>query len=345
MKIRIFCFPLAIILALSFAELQPAECAGLQRRAALDSLASDIARLGYIPSGGRFIVLAASNGWLTLVSGVRLLPQQSEEFQSALTDTSGMRRFYGSAPFGPGEDAVLITAPSPICRPSGVQLSVEPGDRVVFRIEDIFLLNDPAAALRTPEMEVTGIVPDSSGVFAFTADSPGVYWFEVMHRTAGGPSVALLFPVISGGSAQDILSGEMPVFSSGANTPEEILEEINALRARRGVNPLTRTEELDRAAAARAGRLALAGSWSHFGPETGSLSEELPDTVTVFGENIARGRGYSEAWSMILLSPFHLDACLRPEYRLIGLAGAVDPSDYQWQLVLVQVMTGGNGTI
>ena len=71
--------------------------------------------------------------------------------------------------------------------------------------------------------------------------------------------------------------------------------------------------------------------------------DELPDTLSVFGENIARGRGYAEAWSMILLSPFHLNACLNPNYSRTGLAGAVDPSDYQWQLVLVQVMTGGSG--
>ncbi|MBD3279059.1 MAG: hypothetical protein GF388_12230, partial [Candidatus Aegiribacteria sp.] len=245
MKILLFCFPLAIIFAISFAELQPEEYAGLQRTAPLDSLASDIASLGYIPSGGRFIVLAASNGWLTPVSGVRLLPVRSDEFQSALADTSGLRRYYGTASFGPGEDAVLITAPAPVCRPSEVKLSVEPGERVVFRIEDIFLLNDPAAALRTPEMEVTGIVPDSAGRFGFTAESPGIYWFEVMHRTAGGPSVALLFPIISGGDVNDIFGGGMEVLSSGANTPEDILQEINGLRERGGVPPLTRTEDLD----------------------------------------------------------------------------------------------------
>ena len=251
MKIPIFCLPLVVMCALTHGELQPVEQVGLQRKAPLDSLAADIARLGYIPSGGRFIVLAASNGWFSLVSGVRLLPLRSDQFESALMDTSGMRKYYGTAPFGPGEDAVLITAPSPVCRPSGVELSVEPGSMVVFEIDGFSGLDSPLAACRTPEMEVFSIAPDSAGRFSFIAENPGIYWFEVMHSTAGGPSVALLFPVISGGDAEDIFSGRMKILDSGATTPEDILQEINTMRTGRGLPPLVRTEELDRTAAAQ----------------------------------------------------------------------------------------------
>jgi len=61
----------------------------------------------------------------------------------------------------------------------------------------------------------------------------------------------------------------------------------------------------------------------------------------VYGENIGRGRGYQEAWSMILISPFHLQTCMAEAYTHMGISGAVETSEYEWQLVLVQVFASG----
>ena len=44
---------------------------------------------------------------------------------------------------------------------------------------------------------------------------------------------------------------------------------------------------------------------------------------------------------MILTSPFHLQTCLSESCTHAGIAGAVDSSEYEWQLVLVQVFASG----
>jgi uncharacterized protein YkwD len=71
------------------------------------------------------------------------------------------------------------------------------------------------------------------------------------------------------------------------------------------------------------------------------LPEILPEDISIYAENIGRGKGYQEAWSMILISPFHLQTCLSEAYNKIGISGAVDSSEYEWQLVLVLVLASG----
>jgi len=95
-----------------------------QRIPQLDSLASDISFLGYIPSGGRFTILAAYNNWFGLLTSVRLLPGDSDEMAALLMDTSGKYRYYGAAPWTPDGDMVLVTAPQYICLPSNLQPAV-----------------------------------------------------------------------------------------------------------------------------------------------------------------------------------------------------------------------------
>lgn len=290
------------------------------------------------------MVLAASSGWFGPLSGVRILPGESEEPEGIPEFSAGIRDRYGSAPWSAGGDMVLVTAPSPSCVPLGLSPGVPVGSSVSFRLKGFLRLKKPEVAVLTPTMEVIELLPDSSGGIGFSAMNRGVYWVEVMQHTAGGPIIELLFPVIAGGNAADVLSGSIPLPRSGADSPSMVLEELNRLRESMGIPPLLRTDALDSIAAIRAGNLAFSGAFNHIDLEAGSLEQIIPRGVGRYGENIGRGRGYREAWSMILISPLHLRTCISGDYSRAGLAGAVDCREYQWQLVLVQVFASGTGT-
>ena len=310
-----------------------------QRIPQLDSLACDISSIGYIPSGGEMLILAASNNWFSLLSGVRLLPGDSDEMDSMLADTSGKWGYFGSASWAPGGDIVLVTAPPSICLPYNLTPVVAAASEATFYIDGYELLNSPQTAVGTPDLEVLEINPDGAGRFAFSTPLTGVYWVEVMQQTASGPSIELLFPVIAGGTAADVFSGIIEIPVSEVDSPSEILQELNNIRRSREIPILKPSEILDSLASIRAANLAYSGSFSHFGQ--GSLPEILPESISVYAENIGRGRGYQEAWSMILISPFHLQTSMSETYTHTGISGAVDTEEYEWQLVLVQIFASG----
>ncbi len=309
------------------------------RISSLDSLASDISLLGYVPSGGNLPVLAAANNWFGLLSGVQLLPGDSRELIAIQEDTSGKWGYYGIADWSAFGDKVLVLAPPPRCLPLQIRSEVPAGSEIAFVLDGYETLRNPQAAVRTPGMQVTDLIPDSTGRCAFSAEEHGIYWVEIMEHTASGPSISLLFPVISGGTAVDVLMGDMPSAGSDASCPEDVLDEMNTLRENEGIPALHREIMLDSIAFIRAGALACSGTSVHFSPLNSDLPDILPAGVETYAENIGRGAGYQEAWSMILISPFHLRTCMSPAYRNIGIAGAVDSGAYEWQLVMVQIFT------
>lgn len=310
-----------------------------ERIPALDSLASDISVIGYVPSGGKLPVLAAVNQWYGLLSGVYLLPGDDPELDAILSDTSGEYKYYGIASWSSGGDMVLVLAPPSCCLPLDIYPEVTTGSEVNFILNGYTALKYPEAAIRTPGMEVIDLTPDSCNRCAFSAGERGIYWIEIMEQTASGPSIVLLFPVISGVSFIDVLNGDLDSETSEAGCPEDVLEELNILREKAGISPLLRNSMLDSIASIRASALAFSGTSVHFGSDNNGLPDILPAGIEAYGENISRGKGYQEAWSMILISPFHLRTCLSPAFVYTGIAGAVDSSPYEWQLVMIQIFT------
>lgn len=284
-------------------------------------------------------MLAAANRWFGLLSGVQLLPGDSRELITIQEDTSGKWGYYGIADWSAFGDKVLVLAPPPRCLPLQIQSEVPAGSEIAFILDGYETLRNPQAAVRTPGMQVTDLIPDSTGRCVFSAEEHGIYWVEIMEYTTSGPSISLLFPVISGGTAVDVLMGDMPSAGSDASCPEDVLDEMNTLRKNEGIPALHREIMLDSIAFIRAGALACSGTSVHFSPLNSDLPDILPAGVETYAENIGRGAGYQEAWSMILISPFHLRTCMSPAYRNIGIAGAVDSGAYEWQLVMVQIFT------
>ena len=305
----------------------------------LDSLASDISFLGYVPSGGDLLILAAANHWFGLLSGVQLLPGDSRELNAIQEDTSGKWGYYGIADWSISGDRILVLAPPPRCIPLELRSEVPTGSETGFILDGYETLLNPQAAIRTPGMQVTDLIPDSTGRYTFSATEHGIYWVEIMEQSTSGPSITLLFPVISGGTVADVLLGDIPSAASDANCPEDVLDEMNMLRENAGIPALHRESMLDSIAFVRAGALALSGTSVHFSPLNNDLPDIIPAGMNTYGENIGRGSGYQEAWSMILISPFHLRTCMSPTYRNIGIAGAVDSGVFEWQLVMVQIFT------
>ena len=108
-----------------------------------------------------------------------------------------------------------------------------------------------------------------------------------------------------------------------------------------GSPPLVRSDHLDSLAAVRASRVALDGELHHFPRGGESLSQMLDDPGAVYAENLALGSNLSEALSMILISPSHLESCLHPGYTRLGLGMALRVSRSGWNVILVNVFTAG----
>ena len=307
-----------------------------ERLESLDSLASVISRTGIIPRAGELPVLAASCGWYGPLTGLKILPGDSIEIAHALTGPNAGICFFGTAPWSP-RDLVVITAPQPRCIPRGLQQPYRTGSEAVFRLEGIDSIPGARVAFCSPDLEVGELEADSAGYYRIPMLSSGVHWGEVMRSTDSGPEIVLLFPLLCDGDVQAVFDGGIPMTSSGASSAEEVFRELNRLRSAAGLRELERDPDLDSLAAIRASNLAMTGTTTHFGPRSGDLGSILPPEFGIYGENIGRGFGYSEAWSMILISPFHLMTCLSSDYTMGGLAGAIDSGRFQWELVLVQV--------
>jgi uncharacterized protein YkwD len=234
---------------------------------------------------------------------------------------------------GTDRSGVLVTAPAPRTVPGGLPFSARVGDSALFTLEgeraEIVLVASPLGI-------ISEILPDAEGRYALSLEETGVYWVEAMNSGASGPEVLILLPLLCDVDLTDVLSGRVVIPGSTASSPGELLSELNSLRAGRDLPPLVRDVSLDSIAGRRAGRVALSGSILH--PD--SLFEEIGGDRVFFAENIGRGSGLDEAWSMILTSPAHLRTCLGAGYDSVGMASAIEIERDGWQFILVQVFSG-----
>ncbi len=313
---------------------------GMNRLKVLDRLAENVATPDYeIPTGARFILLAAYSGWLGPINEVRMLPSDELDAYLAELETDGKTAFFGLAGIPGTGDVLVISAPRPACLPAEVPRRTNPGETATLRLEGFDELSDPAVAVATPEMEVFRLQPREDGSLSFETREIGVYWVEVMQASPSGPSVELLFPVVCGGDILDAIYGDMRVPCSSASCIGEILKELNDLRLSMHMEPLARDPALDETASTKAAETACTDD---FRIDIRKPEKPLPPGTGTFAENTGTGKGFQEAWSMIILSPFHLETCLSPEFNRIGMGAAVENDDYRWRLVLVQILAGGS---
>jgi uncharacterized protein YkwD len=304
----------------------------------LDGLAESISGTRRIPRGGDLLLLAAANGWYGPVSDVIIHPSTNWQELFDLYETGDDVGRIGVFVDVEHDVTVIVTAAVQRVAPYGLSESYSPGDTVSLTFPQWSTLGAPLLAIETPDMQVLEIYPDSGGTCSFVAVIRGVYWIEVLEEASNGPEVALLFPLVAGGTEWDVLEGRIDYPRSGASSMQQVLDELNGLRESMGILPLEENPLLDSIAQIRAADLAISGSTSHHSEDGNSLAELLPQDC-MYAENIGRGTGFDEAWSMLLLSPLHLRTCLSPDYQLIGTGASVDVRHDKWQLVIVQVFT------
>lgn len=293
----------------------------------LDSIAADVSDLGFIPESGRLIVLAAARGWPGRVGSISVTEEGASPSEGLFSD-GDMLWGFDSLPGG----GVLVTAPVPACVPEGLPIMVEPGDSASFSLSgaaaDTMLVQDPAGC-------VAGCPRGPDGTYRLRFAGRGVYWVEALADRGSGPEVLMLVPVLCGVSIPEVLGGGyLP--DSEASTLPDVLAELDSIRAVSGAGPLEADGRLEAIARERACDIALSGAVVHGEGLAGALGGD----GTIYAENIGRGSGLDEAWSMILTSPAHRASCLLDGYSRVGMAAAVEIERDGWQFVLVQVFEG-----
>ena len=204
-------------------------------------------------------------------------------------------------------------------------------------------LEDPLVTLLHPSMYVDTLLTDSSGRAVADLGEEGVHWLEITSMDRGDPTVVCLLPLVRGLSLEEALDSHMEAEGPSVSTAGDVLDDLNRIRAARGLPRLREDPELKAMARARAVVLAESGQMRHLTPDGTALPEMMGGTEAAYAENIATGSGWAETWSMILISPTHMTSCLRPEFSRAGIASGLAVDSTGWQLVMVQVFADGPG--
>ena len=222
------------------------------------------------------------------------------------------------------------------------------GERAVLRGRLIGLARPHAYATapdgKARELEVAGAEPFSIPV---TFDAPGLWRVELVGTGPSGPQVAALL-LVSAGGAPLVLPEEAtaPDPADAADAEALVLDAVNALRGRHGLDPLSASGPLREAARRQAAAMLASGRLAHVLPGSGDVGARLRRAGIPFRrvfENLARGSSALEAQWSLEESPAHLANLLEPRVRRIGVglargrlsSGA--PVDYLAQLLVEPV--------
>lgn len=111
---------------------------------------------------------------------------------------------------------------------------------------------------------------------------------------------------------------------SGDIDQKKLIELTNVERQKKGLSPVSESEALDKAAAAKAQNMFVEGYWAHFAPSGRTPWDFILGSgyrFTYAGENLAKNFYKSDdivvAW---MASSSHRDNLLNPKYKDIGIA-------------------------
>lgn len=130
-----------------------------------------------------------------------------------------------------------------------------------------------------------------------------------------------------------------------AGWQQDMLDQVNAVRAAAGVAPLRLCAPLERSAAAYSRAMADQGFFDHTGPDgstTGTRVRAQGYEWTVVGENIAYGQltvaQVVAAWRN---SPGHYTNMISPDFTDVGFGKATNPANAQSPLWTQDLAAGG----
>jgi uncharacterized protein YkwD len=159
----------------------------------------------------------------------------------------------------------------------------------------------------------------------------GEYLVEVVARGSGGPEVAALLTVTCGVSpatgrpAAREAAGEAPEPADLAGAEAAVVRAIGALRARRGLGPVSASPALSAVARAHSAAMRDAGKVSHVLAASGELTDRLRRARIGYRrayENVARGSAALGAHAAAEESPAHLANLLAPGVTRVGVGVA-----------------------
>lgn len=196
-------------------------------------------------------------------------------------------------------------------------------------------LSRPRIFVGRPSGEVVEAGAGAGSAFRATLEFPGRgrHVVEILGEGEGGPEVAALLVVASGGAGLDgpPRGPPRPEPPELAATEGGVLAALNATRSRHGLAPLAAAPELAAVARRHAAAMAAAGRVAHVLPGSPDAASRLDRAGIPYRrayENVARAATGLEAHAAVEESPAHLANVLRPGAARagIGVARATLPS-------------------
>lgn len=263
------------------------------RYPSLDTLAASIVELESLPTGATLLRMASRAGWIWPIGSVSLHRGLEEMPSDSLA--------WGLA--GVGDRVCLVSAPAPpFLLESPLPGFVNSGDMV-----------RAAPAQQQPCLRGAVLSPGLRVIplddWAFRAFEEGTWWLEFMTDTENGPQVIMLTPITAG------YQGAWP---GNRWARHEMLAGVNGLRRKLGVPALRESRFLNSLSGLRARQSRSWGGVYHSFPGSAATRDMMPPEFGGWAENIATGSDVSEAMEMILISPFHLAACIDQRYGYAG---------------------------
>ncbi len=213
-------------------------------------------------------------------------------------------------------------APLPARIPPGATLRIE------GRLLD---LDTPSLVVTPPDGRPLRIPLEGDGrSFHGTVEigARGIWTLELLGRSERGPAIAALLPLYAG---MDIPDGATPIRVESEPTDvagkERLLaDEVNRLRAGRGLAPLLIDATLSRVARAYAEEIRSSGRFAHRSLISGGPGDRLRlagyRSVRA-GENLAEAPSVRQAHRSLMESPGHLANLVEPGWREAGFGVAL----------------------
>jgi hypothetical protein len=150
----------------------------------------------------------------------------------------------------------------------------------------------------------------------------------------------LIFAVFAVGALFGPLSGT--AHADTASDESAFLADINALRARVGVGPLSVDSQLTSIARSWSQQMADAGGISH----NPSLKDLVTSLWTKLGENVGMGPSEATVFTAFVNSPHHYANLVDPDFNYVGV-GVVWKGNTMYtshEFMKVKTSSGGGGT-
>jgi hypothetical protein len=183
----------------------------------------------------------------------------------------------------------------------------------------------------TGQVEEVPLLPDREHRFALPVRlaERGEHALELLAEGAGGPEVLALRRIFAGIAAPDRPPPAPPARAGPPDDLAAVETSIAALRAARGLPPLTRDPSLDAVALGHSRAMTRTRTFAHVLPADGSLADRLRRAGYEYasaGENIGLAEDAVHAHAAIARSPAHLANLLDPRHQRLGLGGLGAPS-------------------